>query len=298
MIDAPLPWKNLRIVAFDTETTGLDAFNGDRVIEFAAVELEIGPDGKVAAQRDHTFFVNPGIPIPRAATEVSGISDKDVADALSFDRVALDVHDLLSNAITVAHNYEFDRVMLTREFERAGLVWPEPLAEVDTLEVSHRVFPEARKHRLADLCERTGVVLDGAHRAANDAAACGRCFLELVRRHDVPDDLQALLDWANAVGQPPDEGAIRRNEAGQAVFASGPHADTPVGDDPIHLAWMEKARVHGPGGWAWRFPDATRTWARRWLDIRAAGRMRGSPKGVHVGDWGLDSCIAPDRVSA
>lgn len=292
------PWKTRRIVAFDTETTGLDAFGGDRVIEFAAVEFDISDAGEVLAQREHAWFVNPGMPIPRVATEVSGISDKDVADAKGFDELALDIHELLSDAVTVAHNYEFDRIMLTREFERAGLVWPDPLAEIDTLELSHRVFPEARKHKLSDLCERTGVSLDGAHRAANDAAACGRCFVELVRRHDVPDDLQRLLDWSNAVGQPPDEGAIRRAEDGRAVFAQGDHAGKPVGDEPIHLAWMEKARVRGADGWGWRFPDATRTWARRWLNVRAAGHMRAAPKGVHVGDWGLDSCIAPDRVLA
>jgi DNA polymerase III epsilon subunit-like protein len=39
------PWKSRRLVAFDTETTGLDAFGGDRVIEFAAVELELAEDG-------------------------------------------------------------------------------------------------------------------------------------------------------------------------------------------------------------------------------------------------------------
>lgn len=290
-------WRAHRIVAFDTETTGLDAFSGDRVIEFAAVELEIGDDGQVVRQHDHTFFINPGMPIPRAATEVSGISDKDVADAPPFEQVAFEIRDLLADAVTVAHNYEFDRLMLTRELERAGLAWPEPLAEIDTLELSHRVFPEARNHKLADLCERTGVMLEGAHRAANDAAACGRAFVELVRRASVPDDLDALLSWANGVGHPPEGGPFGRDADGRVVFVSGPHEGDPVGDHPIHLAWVEKARERANGAWRWRFPDAARDWARRWLEVRAAGHMRAAPKGVHVGDWGLDSCIAPDRMT-
>jgi hypothetical protein len=55
---------------------------------------------------------------------------------------------------------------------------------------------------------------------------------------------------------------------------------------------MEKARVHGPHGWTWRFPDSTRRWIRRWLEVRGAGRARGNPKSFRAEDWVLDSCIA------
>ena len=66
-------WTDCRIVAFDTETTGLNPFDGDRVIEFGAVELHIGPDGGVAQVSHHQMFVNPEMPIPRGGHQ--GVRD-------------------------------------------------------------------------------------------------------------------------------------------------------------------------------------------------------------------------------
>ncbi len=288
-------WKHLPIVAFDTETTGLQPFGGDRVIEFAAVVHVLGPDGQVVDEQRHGWLINPGMAIPRTASEISGIYDKDVADAPTFADISNDVHDLLANAVTVAHNYPFDMAFLTQEFLRIGMTWPEPLAEVDTVDVSIKHFSDAKSHKLVDLCQRLGVSLDGAHRATNDAAACGRSFVEMARRHGVGDDMQAMLDWANAIGRPPEDGPLGASREGRVVFLGGPHAGEPIVDHPIHLAWMEKARERGPSGWRFRFPEATRRWVRRWLEVRGAGRARQYPKSFHSVDWVLDSCIAVAR---
>nr|MBA2319666.1 3'-5' exonuclease [Deltaproteobacteria bacterium] len=191
-------WRSLPIVAFDTETTGLEPFAGDRVIEFAAVVLHLGPDGRVAHRQDHSWLVNPQIPIPRKVTEITGISDHQVAGKPTFEEISGTVRELLANAITVAHNYPFDLAFLTQEFLRVGQHWPEPLAEIDTVDLSMRCFKDARSHKLVDLTERLSIRLDGAHRATNDAAACGLSFASLADRHAVSDDLQDMLDWANA----------------------------------------------------------------------------------------------------
>jgi DNA polymerase-3 subunit epsilon len=291
-------WKHLPVVAFDTETTGLQPFGGDRVIEIAAVKLMIAPDGRVADVTTHQWLVNPQMPIPRMATEISGISDADVAGKPLFEEIAADVHALLGGAVTVAHNYPFDMAFLTQEFLRVGKHWPEPLAEVDTVDLSHRMFADARGHKLADVCQRLGIVLDGAHRAGNDARACGECFVEMVRRSDVSDELQAMLDWAFAIGRPPEEGPFGVDNNGRVVFREGPHTGDKVSDHPIHLAWIDKARAKGPQGWSWKYPDGARRWAKRWLDVRGSGRARGNPKSFHASDWVLDSCIAPPASTA
>lgn len=288
-------WKDCPIVAFDTETTGLEPFAGDRIIEFAAAVLRLDADGRVASREDHSFLINPGMSIPRKVTEITGISDADVVDAPSFEEVAEQVGALLSDAVTVAHNYPFDLAFLTQELRRIGMGWPEPLAEVDTVDLSMVCFPDVRGHRLSDLCERLDVRLDGAHRALNDAAACGLAFTALARRHEVEDDLQAMLDWAHAIGRPPEGGPIGQDEAGRVVFLEGPHAGAPVAHEPVHLAWMDKARVRGDDGWRWRFSESTRRWVRRWLEVRGAGRARQNLKAVHASDWALDSCIAAPR---
>lgn len=291
-------WKSRPIVAFDTETTGLEPFGGDRVIEFAAVELRLGDDGRVVERTDHSWLIDPGIPIPRKVTEITGISDADVAGKPSFAEVAHEIQDLLADAVTVAHNYPFDLAFLTVELQRLGSRWPDPLAEVDTVDLSMICFPDARGHKLSDLCSRLDVVLDGAHRATNDAAATGLCFASLARRHDVGDDLQAMLDWANAIGRPPEDGPFVADPDLGVVFAEGPHAGMPVGHHPLHLQWITKARVRRDGAWRWRHPESARRWARRWLEVRAAGRARQGPKPFHDQDWVLDSCIALERGAA
>lgn len=291
-----MQWKNRRIVAFDTETTGLQPFLEDRIVEFAAVELILDEQGRVREERAHSWLVNPGIPIPRAVTQITGITDQHVADKPPFTEIAEKVRDLFTDAVTVAHNYPFDLAFLKKELRLAGLRWREPLAAVDTVDVSMRWFADARSHKLEDLCKRLGVTLDNAHRATDDAAACGRCFVEMARRHQVEDELQAMLDWARAIGRPPPDGPLATDEEGSVVFAEGPHAGQPVEEHPRHLAWMEKARARGPHGWDWRYPESTRRWIRRWLDVRGSGRAQAGGKSFRQDDWSPDSCIAERRI--
>ena len=286
-----MKWRHLRIVGFDTETTGLNPYEGDRIIEFAAVVFSLAPDGTVADREDHAWLVNPGIPVPRTTTQITGITTADVQAAPPFVEIADEVIALLQGSIAVAHNFPFDMAHISEELRRIERDWPEPLAEVDTVDLSMRYYTDARSHKLADVCERLDVPLDGAHRATNDAAATGQVFIELARKHHVEDDLQAMLDWARAIGRPPPGGPLVTDDHNHVVFAEGPHAGRPVTEHPLHLAWMEKARRRGPHGWDWRYPESVRQWIRRWLVVRGAGRARQNPKGFHAEDWVLHSCV-------
>jgi DNA polymerase III epsilon subunit-like protein len=240
-------------------------------------------------------MINPGIPIPRAVSALTGITDADVVGAQPFEDVGREIRALFKNAITVAHNYTFDLGFLRAESLRMGIRWPEPLAEIDTVDLSMRCFPGERSHKLNAVCKRLDVALEQHHRATDDAAACGMVFTELARRRDVEDDLQAMLEWAGAIGQPPANGPIGPDHEGRIVFKQGPYAGDPVGDHPIHLAWMDKARVRQNGAWQFRFAESTRAWVRRWLEVRGAGRARMNPKSFHSDDWLIDSCIASER---
>jgi len=298
-------WRSLPIVAFDTETTGLEPFAGDRIIEFAAVRLWLDEEGRVRDRQEVAWLLDPEREIPRKVTEITGIGPRDVAHAPRFADKAAEIRELLANAITVAHNYTFDLAFLTREFDlvrqtttEPSMRWPEPLGEIDTVDLSIRCFPDARGHRLADLAERLDVRLERAHRALSDAAACGDSFVELTRRFQVEDDLQALLDWAEAIGRPPDDGPIGRDGHGRIVFVDGPHKGDPVSWHPIHLAWIDRARDRGPHGWRWRYPEGVRGWARRWLRARGSGRAHQVQRSLHPNDWALDPCIALPRSAS
>ena len=288
-----MKWKHLPIVAFDTETTGLNPHDGDRIIEFAAVRFEIDQAGKVVSQEEQSMLINPGIPIPRIVRDITGINDSDVAGAPPFAAVASQIKALLSDAITVAHNYPFDLAFLVAELEAAGQAWPEPIAELDTLDMSLRVFKGAKSHRLSELTRRLDVTLEGAHRATNDAAACGLCFIQMVKQAKIEDDLQTLLDWSNGIGRPPDSAPFSLDGNNQIIFTGGPHANEPVGAHPIHLAWMLHAKERRQGVWDWRFDATTRAWVQRWLNVRGAGRKHAVLRSLRPDDWGLVSCISP-----
>lgn len=290
-----MKWKQLPLIAFDTETTGLDPYSGDKIIEVALVVMHLGPEGRVVDRRDVSYLINPGIPIPRKITQITGIADDDVASAPRFETVAAEIAEVLGSGVAIAHNYPFDAAFLTAEFSAAGHAWQEPLAAIDTVDLSMKHFKEARSHKLGDVAKRLDVSLENAHRATDDAAACGYIFAEMVRRHEVGDDLQTLLDWADAIGRPPEDSAITVDQHGVPTFAEGEHEGEWVYEHPLHLAWMEKARVRTSEGWAFRYPPAVRGWVRRFLNVRASGRAKQNPKSFREGDWVLDPCIVPDR---
>ncbi len=281
-------WRDLPIVAFDTETTGFAPEDGHRVIEIAAVTLRLGPDGRVATLARHEWLVNPEIPIPRDSTDIHHITNDDVAGKPLFAAVADEVWALLDGALVVAHNLPFDRRQLTCEFERVGKRWPRTLAEADTLDLSHKFFREAKAHKLGEVCKRLEIELHEAHRAGNDAEACGRCFVAFADRFGAPELLGGLADWGDLIVDPPLEGSFTRDADGTVRFLDGPQAGEPALQHPATLAWMTMARRREGGSWSWRYPEATRRWVDRYLRLRCSGAFPQHMKGFAPTDWGID----------
>lgn len=289
-------WMDKPIVAFDTETTGLNPWLGDRMMEFGAVVFHLDERGRIDESRieRHEFFVNPGVPIPVEVQKTTNITDADVVNAPPFSEKADVIWSLLEDSLSVAHNYDFDQAVLASEFQRLGRFWPTPLAEIDTLDLSRRFFGGARGHKLEQLAQRLEIKLVDAHRAANDAEACGRSFISLTSRFDAPDQLDGLLQWADAIGRPPGDGPLRLDNTGRVVFAAGPHSGRPVAKHPEHLAWMVVARRWHQGEWQHRFPESTRSWVARFLRLRMAGRAVQGGRSFGTDDWTPESCAVPD----
>jgi hypothetical protein len=156
------------------------------------------------------------------------------------------------------------------------------------VDLSRHFFPDARGHKLGELAARLEVTLEGAHRAVNDAEACGRCFLALARKHAAPPDVEGLVEWAEAIGDPPATGHIGRDGERTIIFLDGPHKGEPVEHHPDTLAWMLVARERTAAGWGPRYPEAVQRWAARWLKVRASGRAPQAMKGFGPADWGID----------
>jgi len=241
-------WTQHRIIAFDTETTGLNPFDGDRVIEFGAVELTVDQDFRLTGVQAHDWLIDPEVPIPREVTKITGIKDEDVAGKPVFEQRARKIYRILKDSILIAHNLAFDLAFLKLEFARCDMVWPETIAEIDTLHISRAKLTEQRKHNLGHICHLFGVPLDNAHRASDDAEACGRVLLEFARRYNAPQDTEEMIIWADAVGPPPANRTHRyrwRRASCVSVRRPPRQADRPTCRPP-------RLDDHGPraGGWA------------------------------------------------
>ena len=275
-------------MAFDTETTGLNPFDGDRIVEFGAVEIHVNSNGSVTGATPHDIMINPERPIPREASKISGITDDDVADAPVFGRVADKIIKLLEGAVLIAHNLTFDLYFIRNELEQCGKHWPKTAAEIDTLPLSQRLLTDLRSHKLSNVCRALGVPLENAHRATHDAEATGRAFVEIAKRHSAPESLFEMLEWADAVGPPPVTGHLKVGPRGVAEFLDGPFKGDTIEQHPDHLQWMAIALERREGSWHHKYPDSLRSWARRWLRARTSGRGRGSPRANGRTDWTLD----------
>jgi DNA polymerase-3 subunit epsilon len=182
----------VRCVAFDLETTGLIPGH-DRIVEIGAVAFS--PTGGVEAE--FAELVDPGIPIPPAASRVSGIIDGMVSGRPPVDAVLPAFLAFLGDAVPVAHNAAFDVGFLAADAARLGLAAPSTPV-IDTRALARAVFPDRRSFALDALCRDLGLAARSEHRGLADAHGCRMLFLDCLGRLDAagaatgPADLAAV----------------------------------------------------------------------------------------------------------
>ncbi len=143
----------MRELVLDTETTGLDPKDNHRIIELACVELiNYIPTGVSW----HWYF-NPERDVPRAATEIHGLTEAFLADKPLFNAVADEILGVLEDARLIIHNAAFDVGFLNHEFGRLGHPPPISFERVtDTLALARRKHPGS-PNNLDALCRRYGI---------------------------------------------------------------------------------------------------------------------------------------------
>ena len=167
----------MREIVLDTETTGLDPFQGHRLVEVGCIELVNGiPSG----QSFHRYL-NPERDVPAEALAVHGLTGEFLKDKPYFSEVADEFLAFIDDAPLVAHNAMFDLGFLNAELERAGRALLARERLVDTLLLARRKHPGA-SNRLDDLCVRYGI--DNSrrtkHGALLDAEILAEVYLELI----------------------------------------------------------------------------------------------------------------------
>ena len=169
-----------RQIVLDTETTGLDAASGDRIVEIGCVELI---DRKLTGHNLH-LYINPERDSHPDAERVHGLSTAFLSGKPKFAEIARQFLDYVQGAEIIIHNAPFDVGFLNKELERLGLP---PLSEhtgdiTDTLALAKQIYP-GKRNSLDALCDRLDVDRSSRtlHGALLDAELLASVYINLTR---------------------------------------------------------------------------------------------------------------------
>lgn len=167
----------MREIVLDTETTGFEPDQGDRIVEIGCVELE----RHVPTGRTFHVYINPERSMPQEAFEVHGLGDDFLRDKPVFAKVGRDFLDFVGDAKLVIHNAAFDMKFLNAELKWMGLPLLPMDQAIDTLAIARRKFPGSPAS-LDALCRRFNIDNSSRtlHGALLDSEILAEVYLELI----------------------------------------------------------------------------------------------------------------------
>jgi DNA polymerase III subunit epsilon len=167
---------NIREIILDTETTGLNPYEGHRIVEICALEMV----NRVLTGNKFHFYVNPERDMPEEAYRIHGISSSLLEDKPFFRDIVDDFLKFIENGKLVIHNAPFDIKFLNYELSLLNLSALELSEAVDTLKIARKKYPGARVN-LDALCRRFKIDNSARefHGALLDAALLAEVYVEL-----------------------------------------------------------------------------------------------------------------------
>ncbi|EAR53041.1 putative DNA polymerase III, epsilon subunit and related 3'-5'exonuclease [Oceanicola granulosus HTCC2516] len=218
----------MREIVLDTETTGFDPEDGDRIVEIGAVEL----DNHMPTGRTYHQYINPQRAMPREAFEVHGLGDEFLADKPVFARIGRAFLDFVGDARLVIHNASFDMKFLNAELGWANLPRLPDSQALDTVAMARSKFPGSPVS-LDALCRRFGIDNSARtyHGALLDSEILAEVYLELIGGRQP--------DFALSVSQ------VGGGEAGQDDWRPRPRPEPlppriTAAEAAAHQAFIEK----------------------------------------------------------
>ena len=221
----------------DLETTGTN-LGTDRIVEIAIVKVLI--DGTKSVKRK---LINPGIPIPKASSDIHGITDEMVKDAPTFKQVANELKQILDGCDIAGYNSNrFDIPLLMEEFLRSEVEFDMKGRKLlDVQKIFHLMEQRTLGAAYKFYCNKN---LDGAHSAEADAMATHEILYAQLERYSVlGNTVDSIL---KAIGEEVIVDFARRfvMENGVEIFNFGKHKGRPVAEvlkaEPQYYDWMMK----------------------------------------------------------
>lgn len=226
-----------RPIAFiDLETTGI-SLSADRIVEIAIIK--ISPDGSRLVKRK---LINPEMPIPKATTEIHGITDEMVKDAPTFKQSGNEIKMFIENCDLGGYNSNrFDIPILMEEFLRAGMdVDLSTRKMIDVQHIFYTMEPRTLTAAYKFFCEKE---LVDAHSAEKDVEATIDVLMAQLKRYEnLGDTVDSIL---SVIGEDKIVDYARRfsfDDKGNEIFNFGKHKGRQVKDvlraEPQYYDWM------------------------------------------------------------
>lgn len=212
------------LVFFDLETTGVDVAK-DRIVEMSFIKLHPNGEKEIKTRR-----VNPGIPIPKSASDVHGIYDADVKDCPEFGNLAKSLGEWLRGCDFAGFNSNrFDVPLLVEELLRVGVqIDVTDFKMVDVQTIYHKLEPRTLEAAYRFYC---GKSIENAHSAEADIEATYEVLLAQIEKYEeLGDDVESLSEFSKMNNNVDFAGRIIYDENGVAVFNFGKHKGRTVED--------------------------------------------------------------------
>lgn len=224
------------LVFLDLETTGVNV-NSDRIVEISY--LKVHPNGK---EETKTYRVNPGIPIPKEASDIHHITDEDVADCPTFRQVGQNIaNDIEGCDLAGFNSNRFDIPMLAEEFLRNDIdIDMSKRKFIDVQVIFHKMEQRTLSAAYKFYC---GMELEGAHGAEADTKATYEVLkAQLDRYSELKNEVDFLATFSTFNKNVDFAGKMVYNDKGVEVFNFGKYKDMPVEDvlkkDSGYFGWM------------------------------------------------------------
>ena len=224
------------ICFFDLETTGID-ITKDRIVEISI--LKVYPNGN---KESKTWLVNPTIPIPKAASDVHGITDERVANEPTFKELAKQIHNMIKDSDLAGYNSDrFDIPLLAEEMLRAEVDFDlGNRVSVDVQTIFHKMEQRTLSAAYKFYC---GKDLIDAHTASADTNATYEILKAQLDRYDsLENNIKKLSEFTYRKQIADFAGFIGYNDKGEEVFTFGKHKGKRVEDifdeEPGYFGWL------------------------------------------------------------
>jgi DNA polymerase III subunit epsilon len=201
----------MREIVLDTETTGLDCSNGDRIVEIGAIELE----NHIQTGNYFHSYINPERKSDPKAEKVHGLTQEFLSDKPLFHEIAEDFLEFISNSKIIIHNAPFDLGFINSELKSCDISDIEGDLIIDTLLLAKKKYI-GQSVSLDALCRKFNIDISNRiiHGALKDAKLLSLVYLELIggkqtrlnflnNNEIIKDDKNEIFDLINFYNNKP-----------------------------------------------------------------------------------------------